>query len=371
MAGIAGIACSNRHGLVENMLDKIAHRGMAGAGMISGRGATLGVVWAQATSDGGEYRPAMPAVWDAQDKPAPDTRSLPALKKPFALAADRKDGIFLSRDWFGVRPLYYGYSKDGDLCFASEVKALLEVTRDVREFPPGTWYDETTGFHSFGELEPGDPVREPAGQVAAQLLEKLETAVIRRINSGEMGSWLSGGLDSSVIVSLVRPHVRTLHTFAGGLPGAPDLEYARQAAEALDCEHHEILLEEKDLLEVLPEVIYYLESFDALLVRSTIINYLVARRAAEWVDAVFSGEGADELFAGYAYLERIPDEDLPGELLDIVKRLHNTALQRVDRSAAAHGLVPLVPFLDLDVARFVLPIQDRFSNSPKCSLKMR
>ena len=364
MAGIAGIACSDRQSLVENMLDKIAHRGTAGVDMLSGRGSTLGVVWAQAAAESGQNS-SQPAVWDAQYSPAPDARSLPAQPKPFALAVDRKDGVLLSRDWFGVRPLYYGYSEDGDLCFASEVKALLEATRDVHEFPPGTWYDETSGFHSFGELEPGEPVEDPAGQVAAQLLQKLEAAVAQRIHGDEMGSWLSGGLDSSVIVSLVRPHVRTLRTFAGGLPGAPDLDYARQAAEALDCEHREILLEEKDLLEALPEVIYFLESFDALLVRSTIVNYLVAKQAANWVDAVFSGEGADELFAGYAYLEGIPDEELPDELLDIVKRLHNTALQRVDRSAAAHGLVPLVPFLDLEVARYVLRIPAELKRGPQ------
>jgi asparagine synthase (glutamine-hydrolysing) len=71
---------------------------------------------------------------------------------------------------------------------------------------------------------------------------------------------------------------------------------------------------------------------------------------------VFSGEGADELFGGYAYLKALSSDQLPNELLDITRRLHNTALQRVDRSASAHGLVAHVPFLDLDVVEYAIRI---------------
>jgi asparagine synthase (glutamine-hydrolysing) len=99
-----------------------------------------------------------------------------------------------------------------------------------------------------------------------------------------------------------------------------------------------------------------LESFDALLVRSSITNYLVTRRAAQYVGSVFSGEGADELFGGYAYLKALDQEQLPGELVDITRRLSNTALQRVDRSASSHGLVAHVAFLDSDVVDYALRI---------------
>jgi asparagine synthase (glutamine-hydrolysing) len=71
---------------------------------------------------------------------------------------------------------------------------------------------------------------------------------------------------------------------------------------------------------------------------------------------VFSGEGGDELFAGYEYLSSIPHKKIPDELIDIIGRLHNTALQRVDRSASAHGLVAYVGFLDQDVVDYALQI---------------
>jgi asparagine synthase (glutamine-hydrolysing) len=110
------------------------------------------------------------------------------------------------------------------------------------------------------------------------------------------------------------------------------------------------------LVEALPDVIYHLESFDPLLVRSSLTNYLVAKRASEYVPSAFSGEGADELFGGYAYLRMLPPDQLPSELLDITHRLHNTALQRVDRSASAHGLAAHVAFLDLDVVDYAMRI---------------
>jgi asparagine synthase (glutamine-hydrolysing) len=103
-------------------------------------------------------------------------------------------------------------------------------------------------------------------------------------------------------------------------------------------------------------VIYHLESFDALLVRSSVTNYLVGKRAADYVGSVFSGEGADELFGGYAYLKELAPNQLQDELADITGRLSNTALQRVDRSASAHGLVAHVAFLDLDVSEYALRI---------------
>jgi asparagine synthase (glutamine-hydrolysing) len=171
-----------------------------------------------------------------------------------------------------------------------------------------------------------------------------------------MGCWLSGGLDSSALTALARPHVPELHTFAAGLASAPDLRFARKIADHLDADHHEVIVTLEELLAALPDVIYHLESFDALLVRSSITNYLAAKRAADYVGSVFSGEGADELFGGYAYLRELEPHELSSELADMAQRLHNTALQRVDRCASSHGLIAHVPFLDLDVVEFAMQI---------------
>lgn len=360
MAGIAGIDSGDKHDQVVQVLSRLSHRGSYGSKIIAQNGATLGAVWSEVKTT--PVNPALhkQVVWDGSLPPVLKPDALRRKRRPFAVAAATPDGVFLARDPLGVCPLYYGQTDDGTLWFASEVKALLEATHDVHEFPPGAWYDSQSGFHTFANIQRRMPL-EPTSPdaIAATLRKRLEQAIQRRIDGKIMGGWLSGGLDSSAIVALVRPHVRELHTFAGGIQGAPDLTHARQVAAYLKTHHHEVVVTLDELLAALPDVIYHLESFDALLVRSAVTNYLVARYAADYVGSVFSGEGADELFGGYAYLKALDPAKLPGELLDITRRLHNTALQRVDRSAAAHGLMAHVPFLDLDVVDYALQIPAR------------
>ena len=137
------------------------------------------------------------------------------------------------------------------------------------------------------------------------------------------------------------------------MEGSPDLEAARLVARYLGTEHHEMTYTAAEVRQALSEVIRCLESFDAPLVRSAIPMYFVSRLAAEHVKVVLSGEGADELFAGYAYLDRLGGgERLKRELAEITVRLQDTNLQRADRVSMAHGLEARVPFLDLNLVRY-------------------
>lgn len=324
------------------MLETISHRGRAGREIIDREGATLGAVWPEVQT--------------------PISTSTPIVFKDCAAdgrlaSASLVNGKpFLTRDRFGLAPLYFGRTSTGVLCFASEVKALLTMTNDVNLLPPGHMSDGKS-VERHVRLESQPALSEPAEAIAAALREKLRNAVRTCVQGEVMGSWLSGGLDSSAIVSLARPYVKELHTFSVGLGDAPDMEYARTMAAFASSKHHERTVTPSEMLSVLPQVIYHLESFDALLVRSSIVNYLVAKLASDYVPTVFSGEGGDELFAGYEYLKELSDSDrLASELADLTGRLHNTALQRVDRSAAAHGLVAFVPFLNSDVADYALRI---------------
>ena len=359
MAGIAGIALPGRQQEVVQMLEKISHRGNDRAKMLEKRDVTMQAAWPEVQARPTPLSLQMNAVWDGVSAPVPEPGSLSMRTEPFALAAISADGLFLARDMLGVKPLYYG-KLDGSLAFASEVKSLLTVTEDVHEFPPGTWYTPESGFKSFGKVKSGKLPYNDVDKIASELRLKLEQAIIRRAASDEMGTWLSGGVDSSAIAALARPHVRKLHSFVSGVEGAPDVDYGGQMAEFLGTEHHVLIVTLEDLLAALPEVIYHLESFDALLVRSSITNYLTSKMVSDYVGVVYSGEGGDELFAGYDYIKDLPTEKIPEECEDIVMRLHNTALQRVDRSAQAHGVVPFVPFTDREVVEYALSIPPEY-----------
>jgi asparagine synthase (glutamine-hydrolysing) len=141
-----------------------------------------------------------------------------------------------------------------------------------------------------------------------------------------------------------------LHTFSVGIEGARDLAAARRVAQHIGSIHHEYIYTADEVVEKLPEIIYYLESFDQDLVRSAIPTWFCARLAADKVRVILTGEGADELFAGYTYHKGITDhETLHNELRRSVTRLHNINLQRVDRMTMRHAIEARVPFLDTEV----------------------
>ncbi len=178
---------------------------------------------------------------------------------------------------------------------------------------------------------------------------RLREAVYKRLLADvPVGVSLSGGLDSSIVTTLAREETEQLHSFAVGVTGSPDLEAARQMSKYLDTIHHEYIYTMPDMIAALPNVLYYLESFDPALVRSAIPNYFLAKLASEHVKVILTGEGADEIYAGYDYLAeyRSPD-NLQAEMLHIIKALHNTNLQRADRMSMAFGLEARVPFLDV------------------------
>ena len=344
MSAIAGIASPEKTELVHKMLNKINHRGSLERLVVSYENATLGVTNTEYQTNAVKRL--------KNERIACDDAGGRHIASAKASQAD----VELVRDELGVMPLYYGYTAEGELCFAAEVKALLEVTDEIHELPPGHRLvgDKTEPYFA---LEKKIPLNKSADEIANELRNRLDCSIQKRIkDTDEFGSLLSGGLDSSAITALARPHVRLLHTFAAGTPDAPDLQHAREVANYVDSQHHEMVVDLEDLLQALPDVIYHLESFDALLVRSSLTHYLVAKLAADYVPAVFSGEGGDELFAGYSYLKNLQPEKLDEELFDITGRMHNTALQRVDRCTSAHGIIALIAFLDPSVVNLAIRI---------------
>lgn len=280
----------------------------------------------------------------------------------FAIAiADGRD-LFLARDPIGIKPLYYGYDRSagrkGPLFFASELKALAHLPLEVREFPPGSCYTTAQGFTRYFTLPDPQLVERPLEPLLVELRQVLENAVVKRLMSDvPVGCFLSGGLDSSIIAALARQHVEELHTFSVGIEGSRDIQAARRVAEHIGSIHHEHLFTVEEVLEKLPEIIYHLESFDQDLVRSAIPCYFCSRLASRHVKVILTGEGADELFAGYTYHKEIADPSaLHRELRRSVTALHGINLQRVDRLTMAHGLEGRVPFLDVALIEYAFSI---------------
>ena len=266
----------------------------------------------------------------------------------FAFLVAGPDGFCAARDPLGIKPLYLARA-NGSTYFASELKALLPFTLQVEEFPPGHWYDSATGaLHRYYSVPEPTPCSAPLEQWIERLRATFRESVRKRLMSDvPLGVFLSGGIDSSLVAALVADMAGEVHSFSVATADAPDRLRAQAAAKHLGTRHHERLYTPEEVERALPEIIYHLESYDSALVRSAAPNYFLAELASEWVKVVLSGEGADELFAGYHYLKAISDPAaLARELWRITDGLHNVNLQRLDRMTMAHGLEGRVPFLD-------------------------
>jgi asparagine synthase (glutamine-hydrolysing) len=281
----------------------------------------------------------------------------------FVIAGD--DGRFLAaRDPVGIKPLYWA-RLDGEVTFASEMNAFEpEMRGHIEVFPPGCYWTPETGVVQFATAVPDDARTNPAPGSRDDALATTREILIDAVNRQMMGDvpvgvFLSGGLDSSLVAAIAQRYLRergqTLKTFAVGTEGSPDLIAARVVAEYLGTEHHERIYTAEEATSTLPDVVASIEAFDPSLVRSAVPNNMLAKFTAEHVKVVLTGEGADELFAGYEYMRDYTDAgELHEELVRSVEGLHNLNLQRCDRVTMAHGLEARVPFLDREVIHHAL-----------------
>ncbi len=272
-----------------------------------------------------------------------------------------QDGQFImARDPFGIKPLYYGASADNQfIYFASEIKALRGQVSSIQEFPAGHWYHSKEGWKRFYNIH--DTIRSFKGSEADALPlihSTLKESVVKRLLADvPVGISLSGGLDSSIVSLLACEGTEQLHSFAVGVEGSEDLAASQQMAEFLNTQHHQLVYTSDDMVAALPDVLYYLETFDPALVRSAIPNYFLAKLALKHVKVFLTGEGADEIFAGYEYLSDFSNPDaLQREMIEITEALHNTNLQRADRMSMAFGLEARVPFLDVESVSLALSL---------------
>ncbi len=288
--------------------------------------------------------------------------ALDRLEGMYAFLVAGADGSFLAaRDPVGIKPLYWA-RRDGMVRFASEMAAFdPDWLPYVESFPPGCHWTSDGGLERFASAVTGT-APEPSDR--AQALSDTRAALIASVDRQMMGDvpvgvFLSGGLDSSLIAAIAARYLaergQRLQTFAVGTEASPDLAAARVVAEHLGTEHHERVYTAEEALGAVPLVVRAIEHFDPSLVRSAVPNYLLAELASQHVKVVLTGEGADELFAGYEYLRDLAGpEELQAEMVRTVEGLHDLNLQRCDRVTMAHGLEARVPFLDRQVIAFAL-----------------
>ena len=289
------------------------------------------------------------------------------LEGMYAFAIVDGTRLVLARDPLGIKPLYWA-RQNGQLWFASEIKALSSFCSEVDEFPPGTIFVSDVGVHMFYEVPFTVPVERSADHYIREVRSTLGAAVVSHCMSDVgLGAFLSGGLDSSIIAALAKQHLGELHTFAVGVEGSRDLAAARVVADHLGTFHHEYVITEAEVLASLPEIVHSLESFDQDLVRSAVPTYFTARLASQHTKVILTGEGADELFAGYTYHRSITDPiALHAELRRTVTTLHDINLQRADRLTMLHSIEGRVPFLDLRMVELAqrIPVSLKLAGDP-------
>jgi asparagine synthase (glutamine-hydrolysing) len=204
----------------------------------------------------------------------------------------------------------------------------------------------------------------------------LEAAVHKRLMAEvPFGVLLSGGLDSSLIASItVREADKMLqcpdeegsaifnwpkiHSFCIGLPGSPDLKAAQEVADFIGTKHHAFTFTLQEAHDALPDVIHYLETYDVTTIRASTPMYLLSRKIkALGVKMVLSGEGSDEVFAGYLYFHAAPNAaQLHSECVARVQNLHLSDCLRANKSTMAWGVEARVPFLDTDFLQVAMNI---------------
>ena len=275
----------------------------------------------------------------------------------FALWDSKRKTLLLVRDRVGKKPLHY-CTVDGQIIFASEIKALLQHPRvsrdiDVRALSKYLSYEyvpaPATIFRSIKKLEPGQflvftngegqsshywkiPIDdEPTidrneNQCTEELKELLDRSVRRRLVADvPVGLFVSGGLDSGIVAAFAAQAKNELQCFSIGFdePSFDESAYSKQIAASLGIQHHLKTFRAKDMLELVPKLPELLD--EPLADPSILPLYLLSRFAAERMKVVLSGDGGDELFAGYqtfqAHKLMSYYSALPGFLKDMVKKI--------------------------------------------------
>ena len=273
---------------------------------------------------------------------------------------DKREFI-AARDPIGIRPLYYGYDKDGAVIFASEAKNLVGLTDKIMPFPPGHYYKDGQ-FICYCDITKVDTVcHYDLETVCKSIHEKLVAGVEKRlVADAKVGFLLSGGLDSSLVCAIAaKKSKEPIKTFAIGMSeDAIDLKYAKQVADYIGSDHTEVYMTPEEVLSSLENVIQLLGTYDITTIRASMGMYLVCKAIHEQNDirVLLTGEISDELFR-YKYTDFAPDAAaFQKEAQKRIHELHMYDVLRADRCISVNSLEARVPFGDLDFVKYVMAV---------------
>jgi len=281
---------------------------------------------------------------------------------------ERNNEYVAVRDPMGVKPLYFCHSGD-QVIFASEIKALIKYTNKIAIVRPGHYLTGRDGQVKYWHLEPC-AITQDVKQNARLLREYISASVKKRLQTDlPVAVFLSGGIDSAVILYEAINHHRNITAFSIGSEYAPDVVTSRKLCSLLDVDFVHVPVSSSDLLKIIPEVIWTIESYEPNHIRGGTLSYYLSKEVAQrGFRLALCGEGADELFGGYrefglARETEKTDQFIQGLFERFVSELHRTQLQRVDRTSMRFTLEVREPYLDKQIINFAfsLPVSHKVS----------
>ncbi len=284
----------------------------------------------------------------------------------FAFVFSDGNETYLVRDRIGVRPLYMTTTKK-HIYVSSVPNALIMVgddtsdichkndtTKNITPVPTGSILWMETGRGDFTEIW-RDTINLSITRISDPL-EPLRTALIeavrkRLISDRPIGCMLSGGLDSSLVTSILCRLIgpKNVRTYSVGMENSTDLYYAKKVAETLGTTHTVVNFTEDQAFDVIERVIQALATRDITTIRASIGMFILSEYISKNTTdkVIMSGEGSDELLHGYLYFHKAPSAvESENEGLRLVRNLYIYDVLRCDRCISVHGLEPRVPFLD-------------------------
>jgi asparagine synthase (glutamine-hydrolysing) len=293
----------------------------------------------------------------------------------FALIIYDNNSIFAARDRYGVRPLYYGYNiLNKTFGFASNLKSLHNQMNFVEQLKPNTFLKinldknfslaslKFKTYYEYSSLIRTNYLND-VFFIKDSIRNLLTEAVRKRLFSDrKIGFLLSGGLDSSLIVSIATRILGpdNIVCFSIGLENSPDIIAAKKVTEYLGIKkHHIIIFDIEEGINNLSSVIEAIETYDVTTIRASVPQYLMAKYIREKtnVRVVLSGEGSDEIHGSYRYFRDAPSPDcFNKECIRLLEELCYFDNLRTDRTMASNGLEVRLPFLDFDYVNFIFKI---------------